>query len=734
MARKRATVRVNQFAGGLNTEANLLNFPDGVSQDEQNCDLLGNGYRRRRDGFNTDLGTPVDTTITYASGQRLGKNQFVWDNAGNIPTAKFLVVQIANYIGIHSLGSSVITNNKVFDYIISGASKDVSFGFASIDGTLVIVNGDKLIYKIDYDGTNFTVSTSKLLIRDLFGTETIYTKIENIQARPATINDAYLYNLRNQTFALPHREGRQGNSDMKDPVKFFNDYSLLYPSMADNVNYFLMANPNFEEDRLFERFDPKNMLQSHPGNTRAPLGYFIIDALDRGTSRMEEFQRLTNRHVELQWQSTVSLKTDRTPGGASVVAQYAGRVWYAGFSGSIVDGDEKSPKLSSYVLFSQVVKEPSQITLCYQRADPTSHEDADLVDTDGGFIKIDGAYNIQALVAADTSLFVFAENGVWRIVGESENNFSATNYSVSKVNNKGCIAKGSVVYVDGILMYWAENSIFAIIKSDVGDWKVEDVTENSIKSLYQGFSDNELAEAHGYYDDASNTIRWIYGESPDSRSKVGELIFNKKFQVFTKNLINLPSGGFGPITVSGGEVDGYTEEPVMVLDEEVYVGSEVVTTASVYGTSSASENFYCIINRLYPTITYSFGGYNNEDSPYDWDTVDSPAFLTTGFVTGGDGRYTKDVPYVTTYFHVEDNASCLLQSRWDWTGSASSGQWSNPRQIYRDIKVRPGDEVLASKNKIRGMGRSISLNYSSEPGKFFQIHGWEHNVNADDNE
>ena len=734
MARSRAAVRVNQFAGGLNTEANLLNFPDGASFDEENCTLLNNGSRKRRNGFDTDFGTPINTNLVFPGGQKLGKNQFIWKNAGGIAEAQFIVVQIGNYIGIHSLNSSIITNNRVFGYTIPNGNKTLTYGITSIDGVLVIVTGGGSIYSIEYDGTTFSVKTDRLLVRDLFGVESAYTDPEDVQVRPTGIGDYHLYNLRNQTFgrSVPNGDD-QANYGTDDPVQLMYRRSGKYPSMADNVNYFKAANPEFVSNRTVERFNPRSMEDTPPPNMAAPLGYFIIDALDRGASRRKAFADNVAKNNGFGWRGTVNLRADRTPGGPTVVAQYAGRVWYGGFSSAVQDGDKRSPKLSSYLLFSQVVKDSSQIYQCYQASDPTSNEDPDLVDTDGGFIKIDGAYGIKALVAADTSLFVFAENGVWRIVGASEDNFSATSYSVSKVNDKGCIAPLSVVYIDGILLYWSDSAIFGIVKGDVGDWKVEDITEDTIKTFYQELGSYEKEQCHAYYDDITSTVRWLYGSSPETREEVGELIFHKKHRVFTKNRIKLPQGVVGPISVSGGQLSDEADVPVTVVGASVTVNSSLVTTASAFNLRASSENFYCILTQLYPTVRYVFGGYNKELSPLDWQNIspiDTPAYLTTGFVTGGDGRYTKDIPYITTHFNILDNSSCFIQSRWDWTGSPDSGQWSNPRQVYRDIKIRPGDTVVSSRNKIRGMGRSVAINFNSEEGKFFHIYGWEHNLEA----
>lgn len=736
MARQRTAVRVNQFVGGFNTEANLLSFPEGASFDEENCDLQNNGSRRRRNGFGTDFGDEVNTNVVYPESTGLGRNQFVWRNAGGDSKNQFLVIQLGSYVGFHELTGSIVSENLVYSFVLPGVDSSQSFGMASIDGILVLATGTGAVWSVSYKNGVFTRASDRLLIRDLFGTQAgVLTDPENFQVRPTNLPDTHYYNLRNQTFALPRPNGSEGTSYGNDPLNGLFRRGGIWPSNADNVNFFLIADSNFVSNRTIERFNADSMYHSPPQNNRSPMGYFIIDALERGSSRMEAIKELTDRHPDLQWKPTVTLPSDRTPGGPTTVAQYAGRVWYGGFQGDVLGGDKKSPRLSSYVLFSQVVKETSQIYWCYQQADPTSNIDPDLVATDGGFIKIDEAYNIQSLVPVDSSLFVFAENGIWRIVGSDENAFNATSYVVNKVTDTGCVAANSVIYIDGVLLYWAENGIYTIQKDKVGVWNVANLTDETIKTYYQKISAEEKLNCSGYFDEVTGTLRWLYGGEISTRTEVSELILNKKFQTFTKNRIRLVPGTRGPVTVSGGRLTGNLEVPVTVDGEPVTVGGEVVTTPPLYSLFSPSQNFYCIITQLTPTMKYTFGGYNNEDNPTDWITlggIDSPAFLTTGFVTGGEGRLRKDVPYLTTYFDIlpGKSSALYLQTRWDWTTNQSSGKWTAPRQIYRDIGIRSGDSTVVTKSKIRGGGMSMALNFTSEPGKFFHLNGWEHNLEA----
>ena len=83
MSRQRTAVQVNQFVGGLNTEANPLSFPENASIDESNVELTTRGTRVRRDGFDAEASyVVVDTGVTYSTSAKLGRSQFRWENPG----------------------------------------------------------------------------------------------------------------------------------------------------------------------------------------------------------------------------------------------------------------------------------------------------------------------------------------------------------------------------------------------------------------------------------------------------------------------------------------------------------------------------------------------------------------------------------------------------------------------------------------------------------------------------
>ncbi len=736
--RQRAPVQVNQFVGGLNTEANPLSFPPTASIDEENLTINSNGSRTRRDGFDVEADFQVVSTgISAQTDLAMAKGQFRWANAGGTGNAEFMVVQLGNYLAIHDMNTLPLSSTPVHTKTFPASTYITDFGFAVVDGMLVVATGQKNFYIFKYEDGVISEETGTLLIRDLFGVQAVVdgddlTTIEEIQTRPSSINNEHLYNLRNQTYGLP-RTSHEDETVVDTVSKFYTENSKnVYPSNADNLLNFLFSDANVASDRTVERFQHKSNIKETPGTSPAPIGYFIIDATERGESRLEREAKLREDNSELTLTVT-DLKQDKTPGGASVLAQYSGRVWYAGFSGDVVDGDSKSPRMSSYVLFSQVVTDASEIGLCYQKADPTSNVDTALVDTDGGFIKIDGAYNIKALVPVGKSLFVLAENGVWRIVGADEDTFTATGYSVSKVSEDGCISSRSVVVEGQNLVYWGSTSIFGLAPSELGDWSSTDITENSIQTIYEDISKEDKQSSVGYYDAEGNTFRWVWTEN---NSAVKELILNLKYSAFTKNSINLPESVWGVTSVTGVQRSS-SDQLLTVTAEGVVVtaGGEDVTTISPQIRRGVTTAYYTVVKDFGIDITYTFGRYNNTDSPYDWevygDPLDSPAYIITGAITGGDGRLNKDVPYLTAYFNFNGyENSCTFNAQWNWSKSASSGKWTSPREIYRVNRAKSDGDVIVTRNRVRGSGRSVAFKFESTEGKPFQIYGWEFNLEA----
>jgi hypothetical protein len=725
-------VEVRNWVKGLITEVSPLTYPENASVEEVNFVLNTDGSRHRRYGM--DFETGAAATNTTISDRDAALSIYNWENPGGYADKDFLVVQVGNEITVLEQQESLsynIVHVKKFD----GVNVKTRFTFTSVDGLLIVSTGQKQVHTMwfkDYAKIVWTEGTLK--VRDLFGVEDKWNNIDlksgnEISTRPAELLEPHIYNLRNQTWGI---ERRTTGNTVEDPITAFkNAYTTVhkeltaFPSNSDQVTQALYADSNDDTGRTVDRFHPRDLVENPIGNFEAPTGHFIIDLFERGASRMESLTRMKDKYPSLEHPVT-TLPTDKTPGGVSVVGEYAGRVWYGGLSGEIIDGDEKSPRLSSYVLFSRLVRDPTDITQCYQVGDPTSKDNPDIIDTDGGFIRIDGAYGIRGFVNVDTALAVLAANGVWLISG-GESGFSATNHKIQKIHDRGIIGDNTLVVVDNTFLFWASEGIYHAKRNEYGEWSVENITKTTIQTLFDRIGEKEKQSAFGVYDTYERRARWVYQNNDDGLTR--ELILDATLGSFYINKI-------GRI----GEGTANVIAPVLTLPVAV----------DAFGDIRRREVKYLTIVGYEPTTSYKFAHYVAKDYT-DWSSTgfgsDAKAYMLTGFISGGDYQRKKQLAPLTfhmrntegTFYEDEDGnlvpenpCSCLARVQWEWSNNVESGKWSKQFQVYRKRRLyyyeQPGQSdgypVVSSKTNLRGSGRVFAIYLETEPKHDCNILGW----------
>lgn len=760
MARKLAPAEINSFVAGLFTDASPLTFPDNASLEENNMVLNIDGSRQRRLGMDLETDSATINSSVQAD-SNTAHTSYKWENAGGDPNKSLLVVQFGNELKFFDLDNSPISSEVIHTETFSSVPTSNLFSYAVVDGALVVVTGAKEVNTFSYDSSDgsITLSTGVLKVRDLFGVEDIVTGVNlregnDVSTRPGTKTDNHIYNLRNQSWGVPRVNGN--SESVTDPISAFLSSSSKYPSNADAVNQALYPDANDSGNRTIDRFFPNDLRDNPLGIGQSAQGHFIIDALERGTSRLQAYSDMEDKYSQIS--ITISdLPLDKTPGGASVVTQFAGRVWFGGFSGDVTDGDSKSPRMSSYVLFSSLVEDTSDIVRCYQDGDPTSKDNPDLVETDGGFIRIDGAYGIKEMRSLQNSIIIVAQNGVWRITGDQESGFTATGYTVSKISDRGCRGAKSVVEAEGTLFYWGEDGIYTIGKNDLGDWTSSSLTRGRIQNFYNDISVGSKILVQGYYDSYEKKVRWVYNNSITSTDDVRELVFDVQLNAFYTNTIYTPDGETYPKVVGIFESNPYTlstqEEDVAASSDLVLVGAEQVVINTSLRTSITREVLYVVVLDNTSNISYTFSSYSNQNF-LDWESVDdvgvdAAAYMVTGYQSGGEFQRYKQIPYLTVYcrktedgfttdgngdFVPTNQSSCKLQIQWEWTNDASSNRWGREFQAYRhkrlyfpsgiDDTYDDGHRVVVTKNKLRGKGRVFSFKFSTEPGKDLHLYGW----------
>lgn len=752
MPSQRQPVQINQFVGGLNTEANPLSFPINASADELNMFIERNGVRVQRPAMDVEESyVSVDTTIALQDDIHLGRSEFRWFNPGGDDSKTILVVQLGNYLGFHDVGvDDAISDSRITSTTLPSTTYSNNFQYAVVDGILVVATGDDQISIFEYDTQAETISesSSRLSIRDFFGTSpTLNSKDlweqENYNFRPTSKSRSHIYNLRNQTFAHP-RLTEDDNATLVDPIAEFQsatgNSSNEYPSNADNLLQFFYAKTSFTNLPTSDRYISSDNYKFIPSGYRAPQGHFIIDALNRGASRDSVLDDLYSNYSELTVAADpeTELAADTTSGGISVVENYAGRVWFAGFSSELTDPEETSPLMGSYLLFSQVVNSKNEISRCYQAADPTDPVDNELVDTDGGFVRIAGAYDIVGLLSLGPALIVFARNGVWQVSGIDSNVFTATSFSVSKLSDYGCVVGASVVQVGSDALYWSDDGIYVLTPDQVsGRYASQSLTEETIKTFYDDIPSDVKQTAIGYHDISNNSVRWLYGQQFTGGQSAFELVLNTRYNAFTPFQLPGYSGIVGPVAVSGGfPINASFNSTVFSEGQVVTVGGEEVFIVRENVEIDSSSSFYCIVIDTTTTITYTFGGYR-EDTNNDWARHEGTGFLPTAYletgpVSGSEGRLRKDVAYLTIHFPNKGDAgaSCLFSAHWGWSQSASTGRWSSLREGYRYNTRYDNHDVFSTRNKVRGSGKAVAFRFESDENTPLFLYGWEYNLAA----
>ena len=758
MAKQRSPVEQVSFIQGLITEASPLNYPPNASLDEDNFIPSRDGTRSRRLGIdfekdytiiNSTVVSPIDDDVVFSS--------FSWENAGGDPAIEVGVVQSGNILKFYDTLAVNLSSNILETYDTGVAPNNV-FSFAIVDGILIVATGQKNITIFKYNAGTITASTDILRIRDLFGVEDKDGSVDlnqgsGITQRPASLTQDHRYNLRNQSFSAPRPTA---SSDTPiDAVSEFKTRDGSYPSNSDAVYYNLYADVNSSGSKTLERFHAQDLSSNPPGTIPAGRGHFIIDALERGVSRLDEYALLLSRYPSLG-HVLAALPLDKTPDGAAVVEEFAGRAWFGGFSGTVTGADEKSPYLSSYVMFSQLVDDITDITKCYQEGDPTAKDASDIIATDGGFIRIAGAYGIVSMKALGTSLVVVATNGVWRITG-GDAGFDATEYQVQRVTDHGCTAPLSVVEVDGAIMYWGDDGVYLISTNEFGDYVANNITQNTIQTLYNNITSVDKKRAFGIYDSYSRKVRWIYKNHIGSTEDVKELILDVNLNAFyPSTLTTITDNRPRPMCMIKVPpfILGEVTDVVEVGGVPVEVDSDPVTMTLEALTSSLSEIKYITltddsgINELQYTFSLYVDGGFLDWFTYDSTGIDAAGYMLSGYLTGGDSQRKKTVSYLTMHMvRTEDGfedvggeliptnqSSCKVQAQWEWTNSANSNRWGREFQAYRynrfylpaDVNdpYDTGHSLITTRNKIRGKGRALSFLIKTEPGKDCKIVGW----------
>lgn len=742
MAQASQTKNSFSFVKGLITEASALTFPEDASLDEENFELLRDGSRSRRLGVDYEDDFVLNNTDLDPSNFALlaTARSFSWKNVAQEEALSFLVIQIGNFIHFHdtsTLGDATSANKKAFiidldDHKVGVSSTlNIPCSFSSGKGFLFINTGatDPIYVKYDVDLDTFTVVTYELNIRDFDGVE---DGLEVDERPTGTLTKEHEYNLKNQgwpdSFECSSDENGDGSS-LQDPVEYTNTILGEYPSNADIIHLAKMSAAI--DTQAVDSYWPEEMNKKVFGNTEAPRGRFIINALNKDRSTVSGISGLT---VE---------NTNNRPSASTF------------FSGRIFLG------VGTTIHYSQIIREEKNISKFHQDADPTAEAINELVATDGGVIEIPEAGFIRKLEVTRDKVIVLADQGVWIIDGGSDP-FTANNQRAYKISNVGVTSNNSAINVENTVIFTTSSGIYSITAGGVaGEVTVQNLTETTIQTFYLEIPSVSRGNFKPVYDPTGRKIYWFYSSVGLDLVQDRVLVLDTVLQAFYKYKLDTSDGSFPSI------LDGYISNEVQTINfaddvtdgvfEIVTTGAGDVTVDALALTDSTSSLQLITGVISSPTrLDYTISEFKDR-SFFDWVTHDGvgqdyESFLITGYDTQDDILRYLQAPYIQCAFNRTEDAftsnpeggvafrnpsGCFLETRWDWSDNFVSGKISTPRQVYRfrrpaiaGVVGEPFDNglpVVTTRNKVRGRGKALHLKFTSESGKDCQLLGWATN-------
>lgn len=698
---------VQTFIKGLVTEAGELTFPENASVDELNCDLYRDGSRRRRLGIEKEAGGSLSSfTITTTAITSFGD----WKNVGNQANKEYLVVQNGATLYFYNKSSlpfsaqEVATSVSLLPYEASGLASDVvECQYSSIDGALVVVSPAINPIYIEEDSLGVITATQiDLKVRDFAW-----------QGDKSTYDDGLI-----TASVSVEREYDTANSgwtgDKGGPA--------LTTYEAAQSEYPPLTHPWYSGKNSSGAFAVSEWLNVYAGTSLISNGHFILDLFDKDRSTASGIGGLTTETEATRF---------------TTVTAFSGRVFYAGLT---------SAKNSGRIYFSRLLEDITEAGECYQQNDPTSEEFSDLLDTDGGSIRIPGAVSIKKLYAFKNSLFVFAENGVWQITGV-DNVFSPSGFSVSLISDIGILSSGSFAAADGVPFWWSRYGIHTMSFNEFGNATEQNISISTIQSFFNSIDGNAKDRIQAAYDPINRKIYWLFPNND-------EAVTNKYNRVL---ILDIPLQAFYPWTFedSGATTDyvigfnfyrgfgqGTVEADVVSNGFDVFSnGDDVVSTQSVALSTSSASITFLVRDKTTEKMTMAFV---SNAKFLDWEDTSFSSFAETGYDFVGDLELRKNAPYITVYCRESETgweasgtgyvplreSSLLVSSYWDFSKSSSS----SPQQAYRRKRNLTVDEtdltsfdspstVLTTRIKMRGRGRNMRIRMESEAQKDFVFLG-----------
>ena len=725
------------FVGGLNTEGSALNNPENTADVLENFFVELNGTLRKRPGLSIS-GTLIADGLGLVDVPLVSVHE--WSAAVKGVKAEFFVVQVNDRLTVVSLDGNTVTRIGSMSLTTYKRESSPTIGSTRISaisgkGNFYVASTEVIPFFIKYDSLTNTISHEPITIqvRDFYGLEDGLGISEN----PLTLSGDHRYNLYNQGWTeerITKYKEKSGVYPSNAQIWYFgrvpdnNSSNLLFRPQHLDMQVFgnspapkghfvlnvadgsiasdeppqltyIRQEPDIVAVAVYQNTDAGSIYKWQRGTRLAgvKVGDVLVSQTDEGytatvtsvgvdaggnwviaeTSYFVDIQGVElNRGEDLAIYrpvSNVSVGTsdvfskETVP---SVTSFYSGRVFYSGASSTF---------WSNAVFYSQLIDQEDKVGKCYQDADPTSEHISDLIATDGGVLFIDSAVDIMAMIPYESSLVIFASNGVWELSGVNDDGFKATSFKIKKTSDFGAVGPSSIVSTGTGFVYWSASGIYALTREQIsGSLQAASVSATTIQSLYDSINGAQKKAAKGFFDEVNKIIYWMYNSdvSPTQPNMVNKvLLLDTRLSAFYT--LTFP---WGYTPTEGGIVDAIKTSNntiVSTVDLNVLVGADTV----VVGTDNVIISDTQLSGATYTGIPVGFLVYrpygvqlHTLTSPtfYDFGVKPYDATIQTRYDLDGDALRKKHVLYVQPHFKKEivvpreftPNSVCALPTRW----------------------------------------------------------------------
>lgn len=722
------------FVGGLNTEGSALNNPENTADVLENFFVELNGTLRKRPGLSIS-GTLIADGLGLVDVPLVSVHE--WSTAVKGSKADFFVVQVNAALTVISIDGNTITRIGTMSLSTYRRPSSSTVGTKRISavsgkGNFFVASPEIVPFFIEYDSLTNTISHQQITIqvRDFYGREDGLA----IPERPSTLSDNHRYNLYNQGWEEDKIQEFKNqikvypsnadiwvygkNLDVDDQRMEFHPQLITQEAFGNSPapkGHFILNIVDGtvveadEQTTFVTEIDSVTLLDVLENSIEGSVvrwqrqnrlsGVLVGDILKYPTyegtvievgvaSNGENYAIATTagpldptwtfegvRRDLFQYRpvqgigvgSSDVFGSETIP---SVTAFYAGRVFYSGASSTF---------WSNAVFYSQLVDKEDKVGKCYQDADPTSEHISDLIATDGGVLFIDSAVDIMAMIPYESSLVIFASNGVWELSGVNDDGFKATSFKIKKTSDFGAVGPSSIVSTGTGFVYWSASGIYALIREQIsGSLQAASVSATTIQSLYDSINGAQKKAAKGFFDEVNKIIYWMYNSdvSPTQPNMVNKvLLLDTRLSAFYTLTFPWEYSAAEGCIVDAIKTSNNTI--VSTVDLNVVVGADTV----VVGTNNVIISDTQLSGATYTGIPVGFLVYrpygvqlHTLTSPtfYDFGVKPYDATIQTRYDLDGDALRKKHVLYVQTHFKKETvvprefttNSVCALPTGW----------------------------------------------------------------------